>query len=64
MTASKSFPPRCASPPVANTSHAPPPTSRMATSKVPPPRSNTITVCSCTGQEPTVQTSVKHQSNI
>lgn len=31
-------PPRCASPPVASTSTVPPPTSRILTSNVPPPR--------------------------
>lgn len=34
-------PPRCESPPVAKTSITPPPTSRILTSKVPPPRSKT-----------------------
>ena len=46
---SRSSPPRCASPPVARTSTAPPPTSSTETSNVPPPRSNTKTVSSpCT----------------
>mmetsp|Transcript_8316 Transcript_8316/g.34752 ORF Transcript_8316/g.34752 Transcript_8316/m.34752 type:complete len:360 (+) Transcript_8316:900-1979(+) len=43
---SRSSPPRCASPPVARTSTAPPPTSSTETSNVPPPRSNTKTVSS------------------
>mmetsp|Transcript_34728 Transcript_34728/g.86375 ORF Transcript_34728/g.86375 Transcript_34728/m.86375 type:complete len:305 (-) Transcript_34728:500-1414(-) len=41
--ASQSSPPRRGSPEVATTSTTPPPTSRMETSKVPPPRSKTIT---------------------
>ena len=38
---SKSSPPRCVSPLVAFTSNTPSPTSRIETSNVPPPRSNT-----------------------
>ena len=41
---SKSSPPRWVSPDVARTSTTPSPTSRMLTSNVPPPRSNTSTV--------------------
>mmetsp|Transcript_14899 Transcript_14899/g.51167 ORF Transcript_14899/g.51167 Transcript_14899/m.51167 type:complete len:320 (-) Transcript_14899:270-1229(-) len=47
MTLSQSSPPRCVSPAVASTSNTPSPTSRMDTSNVPPPRSNTRMV-SCT----------------
>ncbi len=39
MRWSQSSPPRCVSPLVASTSNTPSPTSRMETSKVPPPRS-------------------------
>ena len=41
---SKSLPPRWVSPLVARTSQMPSPTSRMDTSKVPPPRSKTMIV--------------------
>mmetsp|Transcript_7850 Transcript_7850/g.21819 ORF Transcript_7850/g.21819 Transcript_7850/m.21819 type:complete len:367 (-) Transcript_7850:808-1908(-) len=41
---SKSSPPRCVSPFVESTSQTPSPTSRMETSKVPPPRSKTMIV--------------------
>ena len=42
MRWSKSSPPKSGSPPVASTSKTPLCTSRMETSKVPPPRSNTM----------------------
>mmetsp|Transcript_40160 Transcript_40160/g.103978 ORF Transcript_40160/g.103978 Transcript_40160/m.103978 type:complete len:319 (+) Transcript_40160:200-1156(+) len=44
MTLSKSSPPRWVSPLVDSTSHTPSPTSSTETSKVPPPRSNTMMV--------------------
>ncbi len=44
MRWSKSSPPRWLLPDVANTSNTPSPSSRMETSNVPPPRSNTRTL--------------------
>mmetsp|Transcript_7400 Transcript_7400/g.29751 ORF Transcript_7400/g.29751 Transcript_7400/m.29751 type:complete len:205 (-) Transcript_7400:208-822(-) len=52
MMRSKSSPPKFGSPPVANTSTVPPPTSSTLTSNVPPPRSNTKTVSSSSTSTP------------
>ena len=49
---SKLSPPRCVSPLVERTSNTPSPRSRMETSKVPPPRSNTRIVWSCSLSRP------------
>ena len=46
---SKSSPPNLESPPVANTSNVPPPTSKIDTSNVPPPKSKTKIVSSKSG---------------
>ena len=46
MRLSQSSPPKRLSPAVASTSKTPSPTSKMETSKVPPPRSNTRILCS------------------